>query len=141
MNHATRTFDLKQMLNDRRREVLSATRSRVPGTPSGRAGDMGEELEGTDASTMGNTDLALVQASLQTVARIDDALARLDGGRYGSCLECAREISERWLSALPFAVRCQACEGRREEQQGRARQFAHERSSLPLFTDTVRAVA
>jgi len=116
MNHATRTFDLKQMLNDRRREVLSATRSRVPGTPSGRAGDMGEEQEGTDASTMGDTELALVQASLQTVARIDDALARLDGGKYGSCLECAREISERRLSAWPFALRCQTCEERRQQE-------------------------
>ena len=87
MNHATRTFDLKQMMTDRRRDVLSTTRSRVPGTQSGRAGDMGEELEGTDASTVGDTELALVQASLQIVARIDDALARLDGGRYGSCLE------------------------------------------------------
>ena len=99
MNHARRTFDLKQMLNDRRREVLSATRSRVPGTQSGGAGDMGAELGGIDASTMGDTELALVQASLQTVALIDDALARLDGGKYGSCLECAREISERRLSA------------------------------------------
>ena len=116
MNHATRTFDLKQMLTDRRRDVLSATRSRVPGTQRGRAGDMGEELEGTDASTVGDTELALVQASLQIVARIDDALARLDGGRYGSCLECAREISEQRLSAWPFALRCQTCEERRQQQ-------------------------
>jgi RNA polymerase-binding transcription factor len=115
MNHATRTFDLKQMLSDRRREVLSATRSRVPGTQTGRAGDMRDELEGTDATT-GDTELALVRASLQTVARIDDALARLDGGKYGSCLECAREISERRLSAWPFALRCQTCEERRQQE-------------------------
>lgn len=116
MNHTTRSFDLKQMLNDRRREVLSDTRSRVQGTQSGRASDLGEALEGADASTMGDTELALVQASLQTVARIDDALARLDGGKYGSCLECAREISERRLSAWPFALRCQTCEGRRQQE-------------------------
>lgn len=52
---------------------------------------------------------------LQDVARIDDALMRLDAGKYGSCLECAREISEQRLRALPFAVRCQACEERREQ--------------------------
>ena len=40
---------------------------------------------------------------------------RLDAGKYGSCLECAREISERRLRALPFAVRCQACEDCREQ--------------------------
>ena len=116
MNHATRTFDLKQMLSDRRREVLSATRSRVRDTQSGGVGDMRGEREGTDASITGDTELALVRASLQTVALIDDALARLDGGKYGSCLECAREISERRLSAWPFALRCQTCEERRQQQ-------------------------
>ena len=44
------------------------------------------------------------------------ALAQLDGGKYGSCLECAREITERRLSATPFAVRCQACEDRRRPE-------------------------
>ena len=116
MNHARRTFDLKQMLSDRRREVLSATRSRVRDTQSGGVGDMRGEREGTDASITGDTELALVRASLQTVALIDDALARLDGGKYGSCLECAREISERRLSAWPFALRCQTCEERRQQQ-------------------------
>ena len=116
MNHTTRTFDLKQMLNDRRREVLSDTRGRVEATRSGRAGDLGEALEGADAGTMGDTEPALVQASLRTVARIDDALARLDGGKYGSCLECARQISQQRLSAWPFAVRCQTCEERRQQE-------------------------
>lgn len=64
-------------------------------------------------------ELALAKVSPQTVARIDDALARLDEGKYGSCLECAREISERRLQASPFALRCQACEERREQDGGR----------------------
>jgi RNA polymerase-binding transcription factor DksA len=86
MNRATRAFDLKRMLNDRRRAVLS---------------DSGP---------------ALVLARRQMVARIDDALVRLDGGKYGSCLECAREISEQRLSAVPFAVHCQACEEQRQQE-------------------------
>jgi RNA polymerase-binding transcription factor DksA len=89
MNHTSRTADLKRMLTDRRREVRAEA-----------------------AGTQGGIDLALVQVSLQTVARIDDALAQLDAGKYGSCLECAREISELRLRALPFAVRCQSCEER-----------------------------
>lgn len=84
MNRTTRAFDLKRMLNDRRREVRHAS----PGRPAG----------------------------LDTVARIDAALARLDGGKYGSCLECAREISVQRLGALPFAERCQTCEERRQQE-------------------------
>ena len=119
MNHTIRTADLKRMLDDRRREVRADLRSRVRGSRSDRSSDVREDLERADASTQGDIELALVQMSLQTVARIDDALARLDAGKYGSCLECAREISEQRLRALPFAVRCQACEERREQDHGR----------------------
>jgi DnaK suppressor protein len=38
-----------------------------------------------------------------TLARVDEALVRLDAGKYGSCVECDGEISERRLRALPFA--------------------------------------
>jgi len=98
MNHTTRTLDLKRMLNDARRE----TRSDAQGTGSNRSSAARDEVRGVDAG-------------LQTLARIDDALAQLDAGKYGSCLECAREIAETRLRAWPFAVRCQSCEERREQ--------------------------
>jgi DnaK suppressor protein len=119
MTHTLRTADLKRMLTDRRREVSAEIRSRVRGTRNDRSRDVQEELERADASTQGDIELALVQMGLQTVARIDDALIRLDAGQYGSCLECAREISELRLRVLPFAVRCQACEERREQDRER----------------------
>jgi hypothetical protein len=37
--------------------------------------------------------------------------------------------------ALPFAVRCQACEERCEEEQGHARHLAHQRGRFFLFSD------
>jgi RNA polymerase-binding transcription factor DksA len=73
----------------------------------------------------------------ETLARIDEALVRLDAGEYGSCAECDGDISERRLRALPFAVRCQACEERREEEQGHARQLAQRRGGFSLFPDVV----
>jgi RNA polymerase-binding transcription factor DksA len=74
---------------------------------------------------------------VETLLRIDEALVRLDAGEYGSCFECAGEISERRLRALPFAVRCRACEERREEEHGHARQLAQRRDSLSLCPDVV----
>jgi hypothetical protein len=41
------------------------------------------------------------------------------------------------ISCLPFVVRCQACEERREEEQGRADRLDRQRGSLPLFSDVV----
>ena len=70
----------------------------------------------------------------ETLARIDEALARLDAGQYGLCFDCAGEIAERRLRALPFAVRCQACEERRERDHGRSR-HSQRRVGLSLFSD------
>lgn len=70
-----------------------------------------------------------------TLVRIDEALGRLDAGLYGTCTECEGAISERRLRALPFAVRCQNCEERREALQGRTHHLAHQGAYLPLFVD------
>jgi DnaK suppressor protein len=78
--------------------------------------------------------MALLQMSAESLLRIDEALVRLDAGEYGSCFECAGEIAERRLRALPFAVRCVACEERREKN-GRARQLAERRNGFSLFPD------
>jgi RNA polymerase-binding transcription factor len=134
-----RNAELKQMLSDRRRDMQDGIQRRMREGRLDPRNDVGDTLDRSDAGNQGEIELALIQMRANTVARIDQALVRLEAGEYGSCSECASEITERRLRALPFAVRCQACEGRREEQQGRARQFAHERSSLPLFTDTVSA--
>jgi DnaK suppressor protein len=51
---------------------------------------------------------------VETIERIDAALARLEAGQYGLCTECGADISEARLRALPFAVRCVDCEESRE---------------------------
>ncbi len=41
---------------------------------------------------------------------VDAALARMDGGDYGSCMDCEGPISSRRLEAIPWASRCIACQ-------------------------------
>ena len=59
-------------------------------------------------------DLALIQMTSETLGRIDVALARLEQGTYGNCIECGSEIAQERLRALPFAIRCRDCEETRE---------------------------
>jgi DnaK suppressor protein len=46
------------------------------------------------------------------------ALARLDAGEYGSCVDCGEAIPMARLQAQPFAIRCVACQERRERAAG-----------------------
>jgi DnaK suppressor protein len=130
-----RNTDLRHMLSERRREVQGEVHSRIRDSRSGRSSEVCDQLEYSDADIQGGIEFALLQMRAATLSRIDEALVRLDTGTYGSCFECAGNISERRLRALPFAVRCQACEERREEEQGPERHLARQRGSLSLFPD------
>ena len=46
---------------------------------------------------------------------VDEAIARLDNGRYGLCVHCEESIEEARLKAIPWARHCIAC----QEQQDR----------------------
>jgi DnaK suppressor protein len=54
-------------------------------------------------------DLALRDRSESQLALVDGALARLDGGTYGRCLRCGRDIAPERLEALPWAEHCIDC--------------------------------
>ena len=129
-----RNADLRQMLSDRRRKIQAEVQTRIRGGRADRPNEVRDDLEVSDADIQGDLDMALLQMSAETLLRIDEALVRLDAGEYGSCFECAGEIAERRLRALPFAVRCVACEERREKH-GRARQLAERRNGFSLFPD------
>ena len=42
--------------------------------------------------------------------RLKTALAAIDAGTYGVCVDCGEEISEGRLRALPDAIRCVPCQ-------------------------------
>jgi len=130
-----RERDLRQMLDERRREMEVDVRTRVRGARADRASEVCDELDHSDAAMQEDFDFALIQMKAETLARVDEALARLDTGSYGCCVECGGEISEKRLRALPFAERCTDCEAKNEQVQGRAQQHAQRRVHLSLFPD------
>jgi DnaK suppressor protein len=114
----SRAAALRQVLLDRRREVQGTVAGRVREGRAPRSRDVGDALDTSDADVQNGMDFMLLQMKATTLTRIDEALGRLSGGQYGSCVECETDIPERRLRALPFAVRCQACEARREAERG-----------------------
>jgi len=134
---ALRTADLRQMLLDRRGEIQDRVRGAIREQRLARHHDVGDDLDRSDAHVQGDMDFTLLQMRAGTLERIDAAMARLDAGTYGQCLECGSEIASRRLRALPFAARCQACEQRREQAHDRDERLALRRGRLPLFSDAV----
>jgi RNA polymerase-binding transcription factor DksA len=52
---------------------------------------------------------ALGHAEQAEVRRIDAALARIQNGNYGICLDCGTTISDARLAVLPDAALCRRC--------------------------------
>ena len=128
-----RYAELKQILEERRREILSEVQEKMRDVrevgASGEGQGVLDAAESSEADIQDDIELALIQMKTETLHKIEEALARLDEKTYGYCFECGDEISERRLRALPFAVRCKDCEEARELAEQRERQASHRRSA------------
>jgi DnaK suppressor protein len=131
--------ELKRILEDRRREIMSQVQERMRDVRAEGAGatvqGVLDAAESSEADIQDEIEFALIQMKAETLNRIDEALRRLEEGSFGYCFECGEEISERRLRALPFAVRCKDCEEAREVAQQRERLMAQRRGAASLFVD------
>jgi DnaK suppressor protein len=59
-------------------------------------------------------DMALNDREIAELGAVSAALRRLAEGRYGVCADCDEAIAFDRLKAEPWALRCIACESRRE---------------------------
>ena len=135
----SRYAELKQMLDERRREIQAEVQGKMRGVREegawgGKLNEVFDIVESAEADIQEELEFSLVQMKSETLNKINDALTRLDQDTYGNCFECGEEIAEKRLRALPFAVRCKDCEEAREVAEQRERQLAR-RGSNALFMD------
>jgi len=136
---AGRHQQLKRALEERRGDIDRSVRGQLSQVREDRAGtnavDVLDEGEAADVDVQEDIELSLIQMKLETIERIDEAIARLESGRYGRCIECGEDISEARLRALPFAVRCVDCEETREDIVRRERALLQRRMT-PFVSST-----
>jgi RNA polymerase-binding transcription factor len=83
--------------------------------------ELGERIENPEPMTYGSQaaaasqvfeqqrDLALRDRSRAALAQVEAALAALDDGSYGTCVECGNPIAPERLEAIPWAPTCIDC--------------------------------
>ena len=129
---AARYDELKRMLVERQREIMHEVQGKIRDVRAEGSEKDHEVLDPGETSEVDiqeDIEFALIQMKAETLNKINEALARLDEGRYGHCYECGDEIAEARLHALPFAVRCKDCEEEREVAIQRERTMARRGSS------------
>ncbi len=134
---AGRRAELKQLLERRKSEILGHLQTAIRDVSATREierHEVRDDLEQSEGEVRCDVDLALLEMRSETLARVDEALARLADDDYGSCAECGRDIAVARLVAMPFATRCTGCEQAREDD--RRRQVAGRRRDPRVFAWT-----
>ena len=112
----TRYAELRGILEERRREILSEVKEKMRDVRAEGASGEGQGVldaaEASEADIQDDIEFALIQMKSETLLKIEEALSRLEEGTFGYCFECGDEISERRLRARgycpPVPARCGA---------------------------------
>ena len=112
--------DRRTELLEMRERVLRAAQDIVEddtedGELSSAAGDQHIADHASDMLDR-EVDESLGENAEVIVREIDDALARIDAGTYGTCIRCGQPIPDERLAAVPYAVLCVPC--KRDEERG-----------------------
>jgi DnaK suppressor protein len=114
-SQGARYEELRKILEDRQRDILSEVQGRIRGVRaegSEKPHEVMDPGETSEVDIQEDIEFALIQMKAETLNKINEALSRLEEGTYGRCFECAEEIAEPRLRALPFAVRSPAARHR-----------------------------
>lgn len=99
---------IHDLLQQRRSEIvdsLSATQDELKAL---KAQERDPEFEENAQSELADFTLSkLVDNQRTEIHAIDAALARMEQGTFGTCVDCGADISVERLTALPFAIRCE----------------------------------
>ena len=109
------------LLDERRRveHALATLRDEHPGSLDEEVEEIGatsdNHLAETATATLGREiDYTLGDNAEQILTEIDAALAHIEDGTYGTCVNCGREIPRERLEAYPWASLCIDCKRRAE---------------------------
>lgn len=116
----------RRLLLEMKRAEADAVQLRLHGQGEHRHDEAGLPLhkEETDddaaAETQRQADVTHLARSATLLRDIESALARVEAGDYGLCMDCEEPIDLRRLEAHPAALRCARCQQGFEAQLGRA---------------------
>jgi len=98
-----------------KRRVAAERQAETEGHPDLTSGghDRGDEAQ---ADMQNDVSQALQTRERSEIQEIDAALARMDAGNYGICMDCSAEVGARRLDAYPAARRCRTCEEKHEHR-------------------------
>jgi DnaK suppressor protein len=114
---APRLKILADILTQERANALTRIRELRRNQGDDTAGSPGDEMDIARSLTDVETNASLIERAEDRLKAIDDAIVRLNRGRYGICEQCENDIAVERLKVLPFAIYCVDCQQERAPQR------------------------
>jgi DnaK suppressor protein len=108
---------LKDILTKRRDALRRVLNHDLMGLRTGVGIDIGDAVDNAVDGEFNFLSSQLAQSESRELAQIEDALARMNEGRYGLCESCEAQIPLARLQALPYARRCVQCQRAMEDRR------------------------
>jgi DnaK suppressor protein len=124
MSTAIDTQHFRELLVESRRGVVETLEYLQKENPGSLEDETGELVSGSADQHMADTATETVDREIghtleasdgRLLAAIDAALARIEAGTYGTCVNCGAQIPPERLKAMPWATLCIDCK-RKEER-------------------------
>ena len=122
---AVDTERFRELLVEKRQAVVEALDYLHKENPGSLEDETGELVSGSADQHMADTATETVEREIgntleasdgRLLAAIDSALARIENGTFGTCVNCGAQIAPERLEAMPWATLCIDC--KRKEERG-----------------------
>lgn len=100
---------MKEALLSRRAELTELLKRNTEEDVEG-IGEVKDSADEAYSSTMHKLQSSIEENEIEELHLIEDALARIDRGEYGVCINCEEPINTKRLEIFPYAARCIACQ-------------------------------
>ena len=101
----------KRVLLEKRGEMLVTSTEASSPIPSA-GGHRGDPVDQASANTEAELQIHLHETDLRLLRAIEEALARIRQGTFGTCEACRNPISRARLEAVPWTRHCRDCKER-----------------------------
>ena len=113
----TKLLSIKKKLLKQRSELLNEAEQTLNSRISTEKESFPDPTDQAVAELDNNFLLRLRCREQKLLKKIDEAIARIDGGTYGVCESCGEQISLKRLEARPVTTLCIDCKTRQEEEE------------------------
>ncbi|MGE0614005.1 MAG: TraR/DksA family transcriptional regulator [Bacteriovoracia bacterium] len=107
----------KKLLLDEKQRILNNSKNTLNNELNISSDDLPDESDLAAVEINQNLVFKLRDRERQLLVKIDEALARMDEGSFGTCEECEEDIEMRRLEARPVSTMCIACKEKQEHRE------------------------